>query len=242
MQGIYEIRQLTTGFCYVGSAVNIKRRWAQHRSAIKRGTHTARRLMHAFQKYGSDAFTFEVLEECDISDESIRIERENYWIQRLKPVFNVAPVAGSILGMKQSVETKAKISAALMGHACSPERNAKISASNMGRVISAESRAKSSAKLKGRPLSAEHIANRTAAQRGIPKSAETRIRMSAAQKGRIISPEHRAKISASRTPEFRAMVSRVQKGRVKSPEEIEKIRIGKLAHSMRDKEAQALLM
>lgn len=242
MQGIYTIRHLTTGRCYVGSAVNIKRRWAQHRSAIKRGVHPAKHMMAAFQKYSSDAFTFEVLEECDISIEAVRIERENYWMQRLKPVFNNAPAAGTILGMKQTAETRAKISAALKGHVPSPERNAKISASNMGRVISAESRAKASATLKGRVISDEWRANISAGGKGRKVTDEQRTHMSAAQKGRIISPEHRAKISASRTPEFRAIVSSVQKGRVKTPEEIEKIRTSKLAHHARKREAQLLLI
>lgn len=179
MKGIYTIRHIETDRYYVGSSVHIERRWKEHKHRIRNGTHPAKHLMRAFQKHGSDAFVFEILEECDVSDEAIRIERETFWINRLQPVFNVAPVAGSILGLKRSSEARANMSAAQKGRISpfrgiprSPEVKAKISQGSKGRIHSELHRARISAALKGR------ISPR---------------------KGVILSPEIRAKISASKT-------------------------------------------
>jgi hypothetical protein len=63
---------------YVGQAVNIGDRWAQH---IKRGlgldtVGTSVQLYPAMKKYGIENFHFEVLEICDKDELS---ERETYW-------------------------------------------------------------------------------------------------------------------------------------------------------------------
>jgi len=104
--GIYAIT-LEDGRCYVGStAQTFKKRWAEHRQRLNKGTHPNLHLVRAWNKYGETAFTFVVLEEIELADEAIRIERENFWIAKLKPDFNMAPVAGSVLGLKRREETK----------------------------------------------------------------------------------------------------------------------------------------
>jgi group I intron endonuclease len=62
---------------YVGQAVNIAARWKQH---IKRGvgadTPTNNKLYPAMKKYGPEAFTFEIVEECP--REKLDTQ-EDYW-------------------------------------------------------------------------------------------------------------------------------------------------------------------
>lgn len=63
-------------------------------------------------KYGYNNFNLEILEYCD---KNILIEREQYYIDLLKPEYNICKTAGSSLGRKFSIDTKLKISASLKG-------------------------------------------------------------------------------------------------------------------------------
>lgn len=110
MKGVYVIRHLSSSRSYVGSSVDVKRRWRQHKASFLRGDHPAEYLMRTFRKYGESSFEFLLLEETDNL-----VERENHWIKVLSPEFNIAPVAGSVLGIKRSVETRKKLSLALRG-------------------------------------------------------------------------------------------------------------------------------
>jgi group I intron endonuclease len=191
MQGIYLIRHIETDRCYVGSSVNVSRRWKEHLMRLRNGTHPAKHLSNAFKVYGEQAFEFTILEQCPMGDENIRIERENYWIARLKPVFNQAPVAGSVLGLKRTSETKAR-----MGDA-QRTRYAENGSPLKGRQRPEEACLAIAAGKKGKTFSAEHIANlktalkgRTSPRKGVVLSDETKARISQSKKGIKSKPEH----------------------------------------------------
>jgi group I intron endonuclease len=57
-------------------------------------------------KYGYSSFRLEILEYCDPS--SI-IEREQYYIDLLKPEYNILQVAGSLFGYKHTTESIEKM-------------------------------------------------------------------------------------------------------------------------------------
>ena len=61
-------------------------------------------------KYGHSNFRLDILEYCD--KESL-IKREQYYIDLLKPEYNILKVAGSRLGSKQSLKTKLLIADSL---------------------------------------------------------------------------------------------------------------------------------
>lgn len=75
MIGIYKITKISDGKSYVGQSNDIERRFKEHQT---KGTTARIPLDIAIQKYGIEAFTYEVLEECNI--ESLN-ERENFWIK-----------------------------------------------------------------------------------------------------------------------------------------------------------------
>lgn len=79
--GVYQIRCITTGKVYVGSAVNVYQRWSHHQRVLNRGRHKNKHLQAAWSKHGEDSFVFEVLE---ISDRSTLLVREQVWMDRLK--------------------------------------------------------------------------------------------------------------------------------------------------------------
>ena len=108
--GIYKITNTVTGKFYIGSAVNIKIRWANHRSRLGANKHGNRHLQNSWNKHGEDSFTFEVLECCE---KERLIEREQFYIDNEKPAYNISPTAGNSLGVKHTDETKRKISEAM---------------------------------------------------------------------------------------------------------------------------------
>jgi group I intron endonuclease len=57
-------------------------------------------------KYGYSNFTLEILEYCQASEV---VQREQHYMDLLKPQYNILQKAGSLLGFKHSKETIAKI-------------------------------------------------------------------------------------------------------------------------------------
>ncbi len=80
--GIYRITCIPTSKFYIGSAVNLYHRRVCHFNDLQHGTHRNSRLQRAWNKYGPDAFTFEVLELILIP---FLLEREQYWFDKLQP-------------------------------------------------------------------------------------------------------------------------------------------------------------
>ena len=71
---IYKITNNINGKCYIGQTTNWKRRFQEHRNKGY-GLEDNKILYRAFDKYGIDNFSFEVLEECENYN-----DREQYWI------------------------------------------------------------------------------------------------------------------------------------------------------------------
>jgi GIY-YIG catalytic domain len=55
--GVYTILNNVTQDQYIGSSMNIAKRFAQHRSLLRRGRHYADRLQEAWSAYGESAFS-----------------------------------------------------------------------------------------------------------------------------------------------------------------------------------------
>ena len=81
--GIYKITNTITGDFYIGSSHDIKLRWNIHKTPYTIKKHPNVKLYKAMTQYGIDNFTIEVIEKTD----NLR-EREQYYIEQLKPVYN----------------------------------------------------------------------------------------------------------------------------------------------------------
>ena len=81
--GIYKITNNETGEFYVGSSKNIERRWREHKRPSAWKKYPNNRMYQDMKMFGTDAFTLEVLEECENL-----VEREQHWIDALKPTYN----------------------------------------------------------------------------------------------------------------------------------------------------------
>lgn len=108
--GIYRITCIPTGKFYIGSAVNMRKRWRQHRKMLLDQTHFNRRLQNSWNKYGEAAFRCDEVERCDPKD---LISREQFHLDAADACrrglgLNINPTAGSSLGKKMSQRQRNK--------------------------------------------------------------------------------------------------------------------------------------
>jgi hypothetical protein len=80
--GVYKITNTANGKFYVGSSKDIKSRWYQHTSRLNENKHGNSYLQNAWNKYGSQSFKFELIEECN---PEIQFEREQFYLNELNP-------------------------------------------------------------------------------------------------------------------------------------------------------------
>lgn len=101
ISGIYLISSLHNNKYYVGQAINIKRRFNEHLSKLRTDKHYSKYLQRHFNKYGESDLVFSILEIVDNPNKYNLSEREQYWIDTLKPEFNYCVVVNSNLHTKR---------------------------------------------------------------------------------------------------------------------------------------------
>lgn len=156
--GVYLISNNVNGKCYVGSTIHLDQRRREHFSKLANNKHINAHLQNAYNKYGREAFDFEVLETIDI-DDNIKdklLKREQFWIDNLKPEYNILLVAGSNLGYHHTEETKKKISESTTRVKKSEEHAKHIREGQSGRVLTEEHKAKLSEAAKHRKSPSNH--------------------------------------------------------------------------------------
>lgn len=106
--GIYKIQStIEPEKFYIGSSVNLQNRKRQHYSMLKLNKHDATYLQNYYNKHGKESLIFHIIEEC--CQEKL-IQREQYYIDTLNPVFNSRKNAESNFGHKFSEEVKQNMS------------------------------------------------------------------------------------------------------------------------------------
>jgi group I intron endonuclease len=199
--GIYVLTNTVNGKQYVGSAVRLYQRLAIHMRGLLAGKHGNGHLQASFNRHGEQAFSFSVLEY--VEDATRLIEREQYWIDKLKPAYNICAIAGSRLGTKMPQSAVEQIAALRRGIPLSLEHRAKVSAALKGRSPTMEHRMKLAAANRGKPFTEERKANISRGRTGVspkPKSDERKARLSEMLTGKKRpprSPEHIAKLKAA---------------------------------------------
>lgn len=107
--GIYKILNKINGKFYIGSAVDIETRWRRHKHDLNKNSHHNYYLQRAWIKYWNVSFEFSIIEICD---KDSLLTREQFWLNWLKPKYNLSPTAGNSLGVKHTEETRKRMSAA----------------------------------------------------------------------------------------------------------------------------------
>lgn len=77
ISGIYVILNKKNGKVYIGQAVDFRRRWINHKAALRNNYHGNRHLQAAWNKYGEKPFKFQKLEYCAIEQLD---EREQHYL------------------------------------------------------------------------------------------------------------------------------------------------------------------
>jgi group I intron endonuclease len=168
MIGIYAIRQISTGRVYVGSSVNIKKRWQVHLRQLDSDIHHSVFLQRSWNKSGSSDFAFEILEQC--SKEQL-IERENFHMKvNLHKLLNSNKRASLGFSGVHSEESKAKMSSSF-----SIERRKQIS---------------ERMKIRMSNLSTEQIEKYRQTSSGRRHSEESKQKISKAVMGKINPPQN----------------------------------------------------
>jgi group I intron endonuclease len=78
--GVYKITNKIDDKFYIGSSIDIERRWKSHKIAAKSPKYNHLELYKDFNLYGFDNFEFEILEKCEPEK---RLEREKDYIVKL---------------------------------------------------------------------------------------------------------------------------------------------------------------
>jgi hypothetical protein len=89
--GVFQVKNTISGKVLLGSSLNLEGALNGHRFSLTIGAHRTTALQRDWNSYGSDAFTFEVLEVVKISDSpyfNLNDELtllEQIWIEQLQP-------------------------------------------------------------------------------------------------------------------------------------------------------------
>lgn len=112
ISGIYQIKNTINGKLYIGSTINLKQRFNDHKKLLRYNKHPNKYLQSSWIKYGESNFIFELIQE--VSHDLLLI-REQYFIDLhssydKKKGYNLSKIAGNTLGYKFSEDSKLKMS------------------------------------------------------------------------------------------------------------------------------------
>ncbi len=111
--GVYQIYNKKNGKRYIGSAIDLRSRINYHLSFLRRNVHSNKHLQSAWNLYGEEVFSFDVLEY--VNNHEDLIEREQHYIDLLIKVgydYNNRATAENNLGMVHDKEVREKCSMA----------------------------------------------------------------------------------------------------------------------------------
>jgi len=193
--GIYIIQSISKPErIYVGSTVYLDRRKSCHFHSLRKKTHDNPKLLNHAIKYGIKDLSFTVIEQFKFISKEHLLAREQFFIDTLKPWFNITKTAGSSLGVKHTKESRKKMSeSAKKKPKISEETRQKMSKSQSRRKMPEEVKRKLSIAKKGIPPT--HIVMEAArrARLGIKQSEETKrkrretmLRLGYPRKGQIL--------------------------------------------------------
>ena len=186
---------------YVGSSVNVYRRFGQHKNALKSNIHHNFLLQRIYDKYGLDCIEFKVLFIVDFIGDLNKYEQK--YIDDLNPRCNISDANGS---HSHTEEAKEKMRA----HKFTSEHIRKLSEARKG-VPSPRKNIKTG------------FVPRSSFKKGsIPWNKEL-SGYSTKQKGTYLTEEHKRKLSIAKLGVKRPDVSKALTGRKLSDETKQKI-------------------
>ncbi|MFJ5713724.1 GIY-YIG nuclease family protein [Neobacillus sp. NPDC093127] len=117
--GVYKITNKINRKFYIGSSKDILLRWKDHINDYNRNNHHSRYLQNSWNKYGEEAFHFEIIHETDEQEELVPLEQA--YLDMLTPWkrdigYNVSKYADCALrGRKRLMSSRLKQSLGVRG-------------------------------------------------------------------------------------------------------------------------------
>ena len=186
MIGIYCITNKINGKRYIGQSINIQNRWRQE----KRLNGVNKHLKSAFEKYGLENFSFEILEECQEKElnakEADYIKKFNSTNREMGYNQTTGGEHFKIINRTpMSEETKRKISESKKGQKFSETHKNNLSKSwNKKNHVSPEISKKISESLKGHKTSISTRRKISESNKGKKRTAEQNLKNSLRRKGK----------------------------------------------------------
>ena len=208
--GIYKIQsKIKPEKFYIGSAVNIKKRWWTHKRDLNKNIHPNQKLQNHYNKYGINDLVFSIILLCE---KVSLLNEEQKYIDTLNPIFNISKVVRSpMLGLTHSIEYRKRLSERMKGkryalgykqtaeaieeirrrgrRKCKEATKKKISDANKGRKCTQESIEKN------RQCHIEYYKTHKSPRLGVTLSAETKRKLSNSHKGKKLSESQKNNIS-----------------------------------------------
>jgi group I intron endonuclease len=185
--GIYKITNTSNNHFYIGSALDINRRWSRHMSDLRKNRHPNKYIQNSWNKYGEAAFTFSIELECNketlISQEQTYLDK---YFDNQNLCYNLRRVADSNIGCIRSEETRLKYSKAKLGNTyakgckgkiVSDETKAKLSKANLGKQHLDSSKQKMSI-IRKVGMTETELKRLSELRAGTKHSEETKLQMS----------------------------------------------------------------
>ena len=132
--GCYMITNKINGKIYIGSSVNLYKRFSRHRKDLEKNKHRNKYFQSAYNKHGVDAFEYKIIIYCDKKDCLFFEQRflDAYW-DNCKNCYNISKDAEApMTDRKASNETKTKMSISQKGKIKSTAHKISISISQSG--------------------------------------------------------------------------------------------------------------
>lgn len=113
--GIYKISNKSNDKVYIGQSRDVERRFREHKRGLNRGDYYNDHLQSSWDDYGSNAFSFEIVKECEPEylDELEKFYIAFYNSMNRDHGYNLE--SGGNAKKTDSPETRAKKSKAMMG-------------------------------------------------------------------------------------------------------------------------------
>lgn len=96
LAGVYLITNKVNDKFYIGSSIDLLKRFYQHRWQLRNTCHPNRHLQAAWQKYDEENFEFSILKFCDPKNV---IAEEQFALDNLQPEYNHRKIADSNTGL-----------------------------------------------------------------------------------------------------------------------------------------------
>jgi len=193
--GVYKIINKIDGKIYIGSSLDLKRRFKEHKSHLKRDKHCNRYLQRAWNKYGEDNFEFIILNSFESIECKDLLILEQEQIDLFKSYdsslgYNLSKTADRNSGWHMTESAKQKIR----------EKNSGVLNYFFGKHHTNEVKQLISKVHKGKIISQEHRDSISRVNKGCKRgivSIETRQKISLANKGKVRDEETKLKLSLS---------------------------------------------